>query len=118
MKRWLSIVIGILLLFRISQLDNDPFHECEYVPVAGLYTAASDLQVEWLVVKGVGNYADGSKIVNEKWSEFACANAASLVAKILSDSDVFKTWPHYQGKDDNANKGRFVCIVIYTLYTF
>ena len=90
----------------------------ECVSVAGLYTAAYDLQVEWLVVKGVANYADGSKTANEKWSEFASANAASLVAKILNDSDVFKTWPHYQGKDDNANTGSFVCIVIYTLYTF
>ena len=78
------------------------------VSVAGLYTAAFDLQVEWLVVKGISSYADGRETTNEKWSEFASANAASLVAKILNDDVVFKRWPHYQGNDDSVIKGRFV----------
>ena len=73
------------------------------VSVAGLYTAAFDLQVEWLVVKGIDSYADAGESTNEKWSEFASVNAASLVAKILNDDVVFKRWPHYQG-----DEGRFV----------
>ena len=87
---------------------NDPFYEWCPVSVAGLYTAAFDLQVEWLVVKGISSYANGSESTNVKWSEFASANAASLVAKILNDDVVFKRWPHYQGNDDNVIKGRFV----------
>jgi len=91
----------------ISQLySTAPFIAA--VSVAGLYTAAFDLQVEWLVVKGIASYADGRESTNEKWSELASANAASLVAKILNDDVVFKRWPHYQGKDDNVIKGRFV----------
>ena len=81
------------------------------VSVAGLYTAAFDLQVEWLVVKGIADYADGSVNTNENWSEFASANAASLVAKILNDAVVFQRWPHYQGNDDHVNKGKFVSLV-------
>ncbi|CAH3186297.1 unnamed protein product [Porites evermanni] len=71
----------------------------------GLYKAAFDLQVEWLVVKGISSYADGRESTNEKWNQFASANAASLVAKILNDDVVFKRWPHYQGDDDNVIKG-------------
>ena len=85
-----------------------PFMSGAAVSVAGLYTAAFDLQVEWLVVKGIASYADGRESTNEKWSEFASVNAASLVAKILNDDVVFKRWPHYQGNDDNFIKGRFV----------
>ena len=86
-----------------------PYERC--VSVAGFYTAAFDLQVEWLVVKGIANYADGSVSTNENWSEFASANAASLVAKILNDAVVFQRWPHYQGNYAHVNKGRFVSLV-------
>ena len=85
-----------------------PFMSGTAVSVAGLYTAAFDLQVEWLVVKGISSYADGRESKNEKWNQFASANAASLVAKILNDDVVFKRWPHYQGDDDNVIKGRLV----------
>ena len=94
--------------FHFSAILNGPIYEWCRVSVAGLYTAAFDLQVEWLVVKGIASYADGRETTNEKWSEFASANAASLVAKILNDDVVFKRWPHYQGNDDNVINGRFV----------
>ena len=86
-----------------------PYERC--VSVAGFYTAAFDLQVEWLVVKGIANYADGSVNTNENWSKFASANAASLVAKILNDAVVFQRWPHYQGNDAHVTKGRFLSLV-------
>ena len=95
------------LSFYFSSIVHGFIHEW-FVSVVGLYTAAFDLQVEWLVVKGIANYADGSETTNENWSEFASANAASLVAKILNDAIAFKRWPHYQGSDDNVNRGRFV----------
>ena len=95
-------------LFHFSAILNSPIYEWCPVSVVGLYTAAFDLQVEWLVVKGISSYADGRESTNEKWSQFASANAASLVAKILNDDVVFKRWPHYQENDDNFIKGRFV----------
>ena len=96
--------------FYFPAILNGPIYEASgaAVSVAGLYTAAFDLQVEWLVVKGISSFADGRETTNEKWSEFASANAASLVANILNDDVVFKRWPHYQGNDDNFIKGRFV----------
>ena len=96
--------------FYFPAILNGPIYEASgaAVSVAGLYTAAFDLQVEWLVVKGISSFADGRETTNEKWSEFASANAASLVANIFNDDVVFKRWPHYQGNDDNFIKGRFV----------
>ena len=97
------------LSLHFSSVVHGFIHEW-FVSVAGLYTAAFDLQVEWLVVKGIANYADGSETTNENCSEFASANAASLVAKILNDAIAFKRWPHYQGNHDSVNRGRFVLI--------
>ena len=99
---------AIHFISRLYRGSMAPFMSGAAVSVAGLYTAAFDLQVEWLVVKGIASYADGRENTNEKWNEFASANAASLVAKILNDDVVFKRWPHYQGNDDNVIKGRFV----------
>ena len=65
--------------------------------VAGIFTAAFDSQIEWLIVKGVADYADGSQLTADSWYPFASVMAASLVAHILSDPGVFRSWPHYQG---------------------
>ena len=51
------------------------------------------------MVKGISNYADDNESMTEKWSSFASAMAASVVTNILSDHNVFKQWPHYQGTD-------------------
>ncbi|KAL9978768.1 hypothetical protein ACROYT_G016323 [Oculina patagonica] len=61
-----------------------------------IFTAAFDDQIEWLVVKGIADYADGTENVSENWSHFASAMAASVVANILSDHVVFHQWPHYK----------------------
>ena len=63
----------------------------------GVLTAAFDCQIEWLIVKGITDYADGSQLPSESWSSFASVMAASLVAHILSEPFVFRPWPHYQG---------------------
>ena len=62
-----------------------------------MFTAAFDDQIEWLIVKGIADYADGTESTTESWSPFASVMAASVVAHILSDSCVFRTWPHYEG---------------------
>ena len=63
----------------------------------GVFAAAFDCQIEWLIVKGIADYADGSQLPSESWSSFASVMAASLVAHILSEPCVFHLWPHYQG---------------------
>ena len=66
--------------------------------VAGLFTAAFDDQLEWLVVKGISNYAGDTESSSENnWSTFASITATSVVFNILNDPVVFKQWPHYQG---------------------
>ncbi|XP_078366412.1 NLR family CARD domain-containing protein 4-like isoform X3 [Oculina patagonica] len=62
----------------------------------GVFTAAFDDQIEWLVVKGIADYADGTECVSENWSPFASVMAASVVANILSDPIVFRGWPYYK----------------------
>ena len=63
-----------------------------------MFTAAFDCQIEWLIVKGIADYADGSQLPSESWSSCASVMAASLVAHILSEPSVFHSWPHYQSK--------------------
>ncbi|KAL9978790.1 hypothetical protein ACROYT_G016350 [Oculina patagonica] len=62
----------------------------------GIFTAAFDDDIEWLVVKGIADFADGTENVSENWSPFASVMAASVVEKILSDPVVFHQWPHYK----------------------
>ena len=64
----------------------------------GAFTAALiDCEIEWLIVKGIADYAGGCQLPSESWSSCASVMAASLVAHILSDPCVFHPWPHYQG---------------------
>ena len=63
-----------------------------------VFAAAFDCQIDWLIVKGIADYADRSQFSSESWSSFASVMAASLVAHILSEPFVFHSWPHYQGK--------------------
>ena len=79
---------------------------CCYI---GLFTAAFDCQIEWLIVKGIADYADGSQLSSESWSSCASVMAASLVAHILSEPCVFYSWPHYQGK-------YFICHNVMSLF--
>ncbi|KAL9979331.1 hypothetical protein ACROYT_G016979 [Oculina patagonica] len=63
----------------------------------GVFAAAHDLKTEWVVVKGIKDYADGSQPSSDEWGRFASVMAASVVANILSDPVVFQEWPNYQG---------------------
>ncbi|XP_073253368.1 uncharacterized protein [Porites lutea] len=76
----------------------------------GVFTAAFDSQVEWLIVKGIADFADGEQATAESWEACASVMAASLVSHILSDPCVFRTWPHYsvdglfEAQHDSARK--------------
>ena len=68
--------------------------------VSGVFSAAHDLKMEWVVVKGISGYADGTE-ANENWQTFASVTAASLVVSILNQCSIFEDWPHYKGKQIN-----------------
>ena len=73
---------------------SSPYLHC---CVTGVFAAAHDLKTEWVVVKGIKDYADGSQVSRDEWAAFASVMAASVVANILSDPVVFQEWPNYQG---------------------
>ena len=62
----------------------------------GLFAAGHELQIEWAVIKGVSDYADGKKKVTADWQPFASTMAASVVYNMFKYPDVIKHWPHYQ----------------------
>ena len=66
-----------------------------FFPLLGVYTAAHNLQIEWVVVKGISDYADGTKDLTNTWKPFSSLMAASLVAHVLSQPRTFKDWPRY-----------------------
>ncbi|XP_044164928.1 uncharacterized protein LOC114949420 [Acropora millepora] len=61
----------------------------------GVYAAAYDANIEWVIVKGVASYFHQSQSATAEWMAFASAMAASVVAKMLNDPVVFQEWPHY-----------------------
>ena len=83
-------------------LRLQPLHLCMtglyfYFLLIGLFAAAQDLNLEWVIVKGISHFSDDSNTPNESWKSFASIMAASLVSNMLSDPVVFKEWPHYEG---------------------
>ena len=64
----------------------------------GLCAAGHNLQIEWAVIKGVSDYANGSKNAtgDRDWQPFASAMAASVVYNMFKYPDVLKHWPNYQ----------------------
>ncbi|XP_044174656.1 5'-methylthioadenosine/S-adenosylhomocysteine nucleosidase-like isoform X1 [Acropora millepora] len=62
----------------------------------GLYAAAQDVGVEWVVIKGVSDFAGDKKSASDHWRPFSSLMAASLVAHVLSNANVFQKWPHYK----------------------
>ncbi|XP_066025397.1 NLR family CARD domain-containing protein 3-like [Pocillopora verrucosa] len=61
----------------------------------GVYTAAHDFKTEWVVVKGIKDFADEVQSSSKKWKQIACVMAASVVANILNDPAIFQDWPHF-----------------------
>ena len=65
--------------------------------ISGVLTAAYDTQLEWLIVKGIADFADGEQVNAGSWVACVSAMVASLASHILSDPGVFRFWPHYSG---------------------
>ena len=66
-----------------------------YSPISGVFAAAHDLNTEWILIKGIKDYANARQSSSDEWGVFASVMAASVVANILSDPVVFQEWPHY-----------------------
>ena len=79
--------------------------KCSLFP--GVFAAAHDLKTEWIVVKGIKDYADGSHSSHDEWGTFASVMAASVVANILSDAVVFEDWHHCNS--GNASSSILLC---------
>ena len=60
-----------------------------------------DLGIEWAIIKGVSDYAGDIKPESDcdSWRSFASLMAVSVVAHVLSDVNLFWSWPHYEDKE-------------------
>ena len=68
---------------------------------SGVFAAAHDPKMEWVVIKGISDYADGSKSKTQAWQPFASVMAASVVDNILKVPGLLKDWQHYKDKGGN-----------------
>ena len=78
------------------------------VQFIGLFNAAHDVNIEWVIVKGISHFSNDGNAPSEPWKSFASIMAASLVSNMLSDPVVFKEWSHYEGMQPPF----FVCLLI------
>ena len=78
-----------------SGLNKD--HHLFFLLPTGLFAAAHDMNIEWVIVKGISHFSDDSNASDESWKSFASVMAASLVSNMLNDPVVFKGWSHYEG---------------------
>ena len=73
--------------------------------------------MEWVVIKGISDYADGTKSASQQWRSFASVMAASVVSNLLKEASVLRDWPHYKGI--NSIKGsRGICSKVRHLKQF
>ena len=71
----------------------------------GVFSAAHDLKMEWVIIKGISDYADGTASSTEHWKPFASVMAASVVNNMLRVPVVFDDWPHYRKHDVRGGTG-------------
>lgn len=85
---------------------------------AGLYVAASESKTDWILIKGICDWADGTKVDDAQ--KLAAENAASFVTHVISlggltdakkaipDGPVSQTNLNENSAEDNADKVRKV----------
>ena len=78
--------------FRVNRVVAVNAH---FSPLSGVFAAAHDLNTEWILIKGIKDYANASQSSSDEWGVFASVMAVSVVANILSDHVVFQEWPRY-----------------------
>ena len=89
------------------------------ISFSGVYAAAHNLDIEWVVIKGISGYADGRN-VKDSWRTFASFMAASLTAHILSDTIAFQALPHCRSASEySGHSGNFHVVFSYVIsYSF
>ena len=80
--------ISLIRMYEVVLTDMSVFF-------SGVYAAAHDFKTEWVVIKGIKDFADETQSSSEKWKQIACVMAASVVANILNDPVIFQDWPHF-----------------------
>ena len=90
------------LVLRYSACTGGLVNKLWISPLAGVFAAAFDLEMEWVVIKGISDYADGTKGATAKWRPFASTMAASVVANILKNPVVFQNWHNYSQDNSRA----------------
>lgn len=90
---------------RRELLDENPNAIAIEMEGEGVYAAAFDLQIEWAIIKGISDYADGTKSNTKAWQSFASVMAASVVHNMLKEPDVLADWPHYRGTEERNSNG-------------
>ena len=53
--------------------------------------------MEWVVIKGISQYADSGEPETKEWRRFSSVMATSVVNHILKEPDALRDWPHYEG---------------------
>ena len=95
MKTFSQVVLSRIVDAEIRSLTQKCFTYNTLSSLSGVYAAAHDLGVEWIVIKGVSDFADGKKSETNSWRPFASLMAASLVAHILKNPIIFENWGHF-----------------------
>jgi hypothetical protein len=62
--------------------------------------------MEWAIIKGVSDFADGKK-VTENWQAFSSAMAASVVYNMFKHAVAIKHWPRYLYKEPETTAGSY-----------
>ena len=75
-------------------------HKSLLLYVSDVVSLAYDMKLEWVIIKGISGYADGTES-RENWQIFASLTAASLAVNVLNDYKIFENWPHSKGKQIN-----------------
>ena len=73
--------------------------------------------MEWVVIKGISDYADGTKSETQAWRPFASVMAASVVANILKVPGLLKDWQHYKGVD-HKQEGKLQSYIVHCFFFF
>ena len=73
--------------------------------------------MEWVVIKGISDYADGTKSETQAWRPFASVMAASVVANILKVPGLLKDWQHYKGVNDKQ-EGKLQSYIVHCFFFF
>ena len=90
--------------FRSQLRDFEPEAIGGEMEGAGLYAACHDKKVDWILVKGICDWADGNKSQNkDTYQKTAARNAAKFVLRALQFASI--DWQERRGKGTRGDRG-------------